>query len=65
MRVVAKGKPKERTAGYPALVREGKAWPIALEPYALRVFEIPGGGILKAEADGRSGGAKNALPVPE
>ncbi|MDD5707045.1 MAG: hypothetical protein PHR35_14065, partial [Kiritimatiellae bacterium] len=43
-----RGELKERTAGYPALAGEGKAWPISLEPYAVRVFEVVGGELVAA-----------------
>ncbi|MDD5707210.1 MAG: hypothetical protein PHR35_14900, partial [Kiritimatiellae bacterium] len=49
--VTVEGELKERTAGYPALAREGKEWPIALEPYALRVFEIAGGRLVEIRAN--------------
>ncbi|MDD5707618.1 MAG: hypothetical protein PHR35_16985, partial [Kiritimatiellae bacterium] len=49
--VTVEGKLKERTVGYPALVRGGKAWPIALEPYAVRVFEIAGGRLVEIRAN--------------
>ncbi|MDD5706699.1 MAG: LamG domain-containing protein, partial [Kiritimatiellae bacterium] len=60
--VKIKGKLKERTVGYPALARADGRWPIALEPYALRVFEVAKGKVLQVGVKIEGVGAARQRP---
>ncbi|MDD5708054.1 MAG: hypothetical protein PHR35_19215, partial [Kiritimatiellae bacterium] len=49
--VKAKKEIRERTIGHPAPIRKDGGWRIGLEPYAVRVFELPKGRLSEITAE--------------